>query len=65
MVSTDDSVLVIGGYLGRLNGDGDTSAVVEFKDGNWNIIGNLALARHGHRAIKLGSEIMILGGIST
>ena len=63
MVSTEDSVLVTGGFLTTTSRTYDvTSAVVEFKDGNWNIIGNLAHSRGYHRAIKFGSEIMILGG---
>ena len=59
-VSTDDGVLVIGGAT-----DGSPyqiSTVAEYKDGSWRNIGNLARNRFYHKSIKLGSNIMILGG---
>ena len=40
----------------------ETSIVAEYKDGSWSSIGNLARVRRYHRAIKSGSDIMILGG---
>ena len=62
-VSTDDSVLIIGGATG---GSGtiayELSVVAEYKDGSWSNIGNLARPRHNFRATKFGSKIMILGG---
>ena len=59
-VSTKDSVLVIGGAT---NGTPyQISIVAEYKDGSWGNIGNLARNRHNHKAIRSGSNIMILGG---
>ena len=60
MVSTDDSVLVIGGAT--VGYPYELSIVAEYKDQRWSNIGNLARPRHNHRAIKFGSNIMILGG---
>ena len=60
-VSTDQGVLVIGG---RDHGpEHETTIVAEFRDGNWNNIGNLARKRAYHNAIKSGSEIMVIGGV--
>ena len=57
-VSTDDAVLVIGGY------DSDFSSVVaEYKDGSWNNIGNLGRASAHHKTMRSGSDILILGGM--
>ena len=62
-VSTDDAVLVIGGTT---NGTPfELSIVAEYKDQRWSNIGNLARARTNHRAIKFGSNIMILGGVGS
>ena len=59
-MSTDDGVLVIGGAIGGT--PYETSIVAEYKDGSWSSIGNLARVRRYHKAIKSGSDIMILGG---
>ena len=57
-VSTDDAVLVIGGY------DSDFSSVVaEYKDGSWTQIGNLGRATAHHRSMRSGPNILILGGM--
>ena len=59
MVSTDDAVLVIGGYHSDFS-----SVVAEYKDGRWNNIGNLARPTAGHsRAMRSGSNILIVGGL--
>ena len=59
MVSTDDAVLVIGGNYGG----GFSSIVAEYKDGSWNHIGNLGRPTAHHRAMRSGSDILILGGM--
>lgn len=59
-VSTDDAVLVIGGDLGSGR---FTSIVAEYKDGSWNDIGNLARPTAQHKAMRSGSNILILGGM--
>ena len=58
--STDESVYIIGGYTA---GSPDrTTAIAEYKDGNWKIAGNLAQARSGHSAITSGYTTMVVGG---
>ena len=58
-VSTDDAVLIIGGQHSVFS-----SIVAEYKDGRWNNIGNMARPTAGHiRAIRSGSNIMLLGGM--
>ena len=58
MVSTDDAVLVIGGYHSDFS-----SVVAEYKDGSWKNIANLGRPTAQHRAMISGSNIMILGGM--
>ena len=60
--STDESVLIIGGYTG--GSPRYSSTIAEYKDGNWKNIGNLAQARAGHGAITSGSVTMVAGGES-
>ena len=60
-VSTQTSVLIIGGY----SNNGISSFIVEYKDDKWTVIGNLNQARYGHQAISIGSLVMIIGGRST
>ena len=65
-VSTDDAVLVIGGDFGRPadGGLGSMSSIVaEYKDGRWNNIGNLGRPTSQHKAMRSGSNILILGGM--
>ena len=60
---TDESVFIIGG---RQYGRGvhvPTRTIAEYKDGRWSNVGNLVQARAGHKAITLGSTVMIVGGI--
>ena len=59
-VSTDDGVLVIGGDQGSLTW---TSVVAEYKDESWTNIGNLARPTAQHKAMRSGSNILILGGM--
>ena len=59
-VSTQTSVLIIGGW----SNDSPSSSIVEYKDDKWTVIGNLKQARLGHRAISIGSLVMIIGGYS-
>ena len=57
-VSTQKSVIIIGG---RSDGKRQSS-IVEYKDDNWAVIGNLKQARYRHNAIAVGPLIMIIGG---
>ena len=59
-VSTQTSVLIIGGY----SNNGISSSIVEYKEDKWTVIGNLKQARYGHESISIGSLIMIIGGHS-
>ena len=59
-VSTDDAVLVIGGDFGS---GSITSIVAEYKDGSWSNIGNLGQPTGALRAMRSGSNILILGGM--
>ena len=38
------------------------STIAQYQDGNWENVGNLAEARHGHGAITAGSVTMVVGG---
>ena len=58
--STSDSVLIIGGYTGVYQQK--LSTIAEYKDGNWENVGNLAQARYAHGAITSGSISMVVGG---
>ena len=57
--STDESVLIIGGFTG--GSPNIISTIAEYKDGSWKNIGILAQARYGHGAITSGSVTMIVG----
>ena len=59
-VSTQTSVLIIGGYSHYY-----LSSIVEYKDDKWTVIGNLKQARYRHQAISIGSLVMIIGGVSS
>ena len=59
--STNESVLIIGGFTGGF--PYYTSTIAEYKDGSWKNVGNLAQARYGHGAITSGSITMVVGGI--
>ena len=58
--STNESVLIIGGFTG--GSPSYTSTIAEYKDGNWEKVGDLAQARHSHGAITSGSVTMVIGG---
>ena len=61
-VSTQTSVLIIGGY--NVDKWETLSTIVQYKDDKWTVIGNLKQARHRHQAISIGSLVMIIGGSS-
>ena len=58
-VSTAESVFILGGIH---RGAGISSNIVEYKDGNWNLIGNLMQGRYFNSAVNLGSSVMVVGG---
>ena len=63
VTSTPSSVIYFGGW------DGDefeeTDRVVEYKNLEWTLLGNLASPRYGHRSIKMDKKIYIFGGAGT
>ena len=65
-MSTQNSVLIIGGYSGYPEGDDNglrtLSSIVEYKNDHWNTIGKLKESRAGHNAISIGSFFIIIGG---
>ena len=58
--STDESVYIIGGFTA--GSPSRTTAIAEYKDGNWKLVGNLAQARSDHSAITSGYTTMVIGG---
>ena len=49
---------------GRDDGpESETTIIAEYRDGNWNNIGNLLRKRGYHSAIKSGSDVMVIGGL--
>ena len=42
---------------------GPIDQVTEFKNLEWNILGNLAGPRQGHKSIKMRNKIYIFGGV--
>ena len=58
MVSTENAVFIVGGKADW----GNTSKISRFQDKMWLQIGNLKFARHGHRALKYGDLVMVVGG---
>ena len=61
-MSTDSSVILLGGY--EYYGTTDTlSTVAEFRNDNWSKLGDLLTARYYHSAILNGDEIMVVGGL--
>ena len=60
-VSTDESVLIVGGFTVTRRPD-RTTIIAEYKDGIWSNIGTFSQHRDTHGAINTGSVIMIAGG---
>ena len=60
-VSTQTSVLIIGGFRGFMTNSSESS-IFEYKNDKWTIIGNLQQSRFRHQAIAIGSLVMIIGG---
>ena len=63
-VSTQTSVLIIGGGSDKSRKLYRSSSIVEYNDDNWTVIGNIKQERVCHQAISIGSMLMIIGGIS-
>ena len=59
VISTTSSVIYFGGLTSE---DDPNDLVAEFKDLEWNKLGNLAGPRHGHRSIKMGNKVYLFGG---
>ena len=53
--STSEAAYVIGGRHTR-------NIIAEFRDGIWRQSGTLAKGRDYHGSIKLGNDIMVIGG---
>ena len=58
--STNESIYIIGGYVG--GSASYTSTIAEYKEENWKNVGNLAQARAYHGAITSESTTMSVGG---
>ena len=63
VTSTPSSVIYFGGY--DLYERAETDRVVEYKNLEWTLLGNLASPRRGHRSIKLENKIYLFGGYET
>ena len=63
VTATPSSVIYFGGY--DRDEDEETDKVVEYKNLKWNLLGNLASQRSGHRSIKMDNKIYIFGGWDT
>ena len=57
MVSYDNKILAFGDH-------GPDGIVLEFARGSWKNLGNLKSIRVGHQSIKVGNEVLIVGGTS-
>ena len=63
VTSTPSSVIYFGGYNDY---DGESfDKVAEYKNLKWNLLGNLASPRDGHRSIKMNNQIYLFGGWDT
>ena len=58
VISLPSSVLYFGGWTGNEA----TDRVVEYKNQEWKLLGNLVSPKNGHSSIKMGSTIYIFGG---
>ena len=61
MVSSSTAVFILGGKADW----GNTSKVARFQNYIWKQVANLKFDRHGHRALKYGDLVMIVGGWCT
>ena len=61
--STPRSVIYFGGY--DWDEENRTDRVVEYKNREWTLIGNLASPRMDHRSIKMNNKIYIFDGRQT
>ena len=57
--STESSVYIIGGFTSDPT---STPIIAEYKNDEWNNIGNLKQARIQHGVITSGSLTMVIGG---
>ena len=58
VISLPSSVI----YFGGRNGNEAVDRVVEYKNQEWKLLGNLVSPREDHSSIKMGSTIFIFGG---
>ena len=56
--STSEAAYFIGGYHTRED-------VAEFKNDAWRQLGTLTKGRYNHGSISLGTEMMVIGGVSS
>ena len=63
VTSTLSSAIYFGGY--DWGEDERTDRVVEYKNLEWTLLGNLASPRSYHRSIKMENKIYIFGGWGT
>ena len=55
--STSKAAYIIGGRNTQ-------NIIAEFKNGSWRRMGTLAKGRDSHGSIRLGNEVMVIGGWS-
>ena len=63
VTSTPSSVIYFGGY--DFDESQETDKVVENRNLQWTLLGNLAGPRDGHRSIKMENKIYLFGGWDT
>ena len=56
--STSEAAYIIGGRY-------TMNIIAEFKDGSWRQMGTLKKGRYFHGSIKLGNDVMIIGGAAS
>jgi len=56
--STSEAAYIIGGGWTR-------NIIAEFKNDSWRQLGTLAKGRRHHGTIRLGDEVMVIGGVSS
>lgn len=66
----DDSLYLIGG-AGRISDKDKTTTSVEAidvwcnKDKEWRLLTEMAIPRHGHAVAYIGTQILMIGGVTT
>ena len=62
--STDSAAFILGGWIGKETADWRTSTIAEYKNNEWQKIGNLNEVKDSTSAIFHNGEYLIVGGDS-